>query len=168
MTLKIKRFVKKHSLPLSVIFKPGQKLKSVFCRSRPRDSNQCTHNKCKICANLKVKDCTCKNPIYLVTCNLCNDGTYIGESSRTAHDRLSEHYNYSNNPNAKSYQTKTFAKHYNKLHPNIKPDLSFDIIDTENNTLMRKIKESFYIHKHKPTINEKEELKDLERYITKY
>ena len=75
---------------------------------------------------------------------------------------------FSRSPQPWSYQTKTFAKHYNNFYPNTKPDLTFDIIDTENNTLMRKIKESYYIHKHKPTINEKEELKDLEKYITKY
>ena len=49
--------------------------------------------------------------LYRITCQLCSD-IYIGESSRTVHDRLSEHLRFANNPIAPSYNEEAMAVHY--------------------------------------------------------
>ena len=93
-------------------------------------------------------------------------------TGRTVYDRLSEHYNYSNNPNAKSYKEQTFAKHYLSKHTipgqvtkTKTPDLSFEVLTLESNTLKRKIKEAFLIRSRNPKINEKQELESLKTYM---
>ena len=45
----IKRYILTHNLPIRVIFKPGNKLRDLFCSSRPYDKRKCTNNKCIIC-----------------------------------------------------------------------------------------------------------------------
>ena len=89
----------------------------------------------------------------------------MGETGRTAYDRLSEHMNHTQNPTAKSYKEKTLAKHMVTVHPGLDPDLEFVILYVERNTLLRKIKEAYAIHTLKPTLNEKEELTALKRYM---
>ena len=167
ISLNIRRFIKKHKIPISVVNKPGRKLRSIFCRSRPRDTDQCTRDCCKICTNLIDKTCKAKNVIYHITCNLCQE-QYIGETGRTAYDRLIEHFNYANNPTAKSYKDKTFAKHYTTEHKNLKPDFTYQILDQESNILLRKIKEARYILKNNPKINERTELEHIHKYLAHY
>ena len=71
---------------------------------------------CKICLNLPDScDCTVEYPVYRITCQLCSD-IYIGESSRTVHDRLSEHLRFANNPIAPSYNEEAMAVHYRQKH----------------------------------------------------
>ena len=95
-------------------------------------------------------------PVYRITCQLCSD-IYIGESSRTVHDRLSEHLRFANNPIA--------AVHYRQKHLGGTANLKFELIKTESNTVLRKIYEAFYICKEKPIINDKSEVKILHRFL---
>ena len=93
----IKRFIYNHNLPIRLVLIPGKKLRDLFCSSRPYDQRKCTISNCKICPNLVGSHCAIKNPIYKVICNLCKQ-FYVGESNRTAHDRLSEHLRFAKNP----------------------------------------------------------------------
>ena len=79
---------KKRKLPIPVVFTPGKKLGDLLCSSRPYDKARCTIRNCRICVNLENNvTCTVKYPIYLITCNLCQE-TYYGESRKSLHDRL--------------------------------------------------------------------------------
>ena len=40
----------------------------------------------------------------------------LGKSSRTVHDRLSEHLRFANNPIAPSYNEEAMAVHYGQKH----------------------------------------------------
>ncbi len=113
---------------------------------------------------MKDGHCATMNPVYKVTCNICEQ-TYCGESSRSGHDRFSEHLRYANNPTAKSYQNEALAEHYRLRHQNMSANLTFEILTTSAGTIRRKILESYYINKLKPAINNKEECKDVERYL---
>ena len=72
---------------------------------------------------------------------------------------------FASNPNNNSYQNEAFAIHYKHSHPNMIPDLTFEILKIENSTVRRKILESYYIFKFKPCINERDECKVLERFL---
>ena len=163
---KIRNYIKKNKLPIKVTFTPGTKLKTLLCCNRPYDRNTCFNNSCKICPLITTKnrDCQCKNVVYKVTCKICGE-CYIGECSRCAHERLGEHLRYATYPTTPSNTGKSFAMHYNKFHKNVKPDLEFDILRIESNTVRRKIFEAMYILKYKPTINVKEELDTIHRFV---
>ena len=108
--------------------------------------------------------CTVVGVVYKLCCRLCG-GDYVGETGRSAYERLSEHMNYTSNPTAKSYKEMTLAQHYIAVHPNLKSDLEFEILFIERNTLLRKIKEAYCIRTLKPTLNEKQEMNNLLKYM---
>ena len=162
----ITQFVNSHNLPIKVIFTPGTKLFNLLCSSRPYDKPKCRLSNCNICPCLVNFDCSVKCPIYKITCNLCDD-IYIGESCRSAGERLSEHLRFASNPNSKSYQNEALAIHYRLKHQNCNPNLSFEILKTERNTLRRKITEASYILNLQPKLNDKEECKMLDRFLVK-
>ena len=105
-------------------------------------------------------------PIYQITCNLCNE-LYIGESSRSLHDSLGEHLRFPKNPSNTSYKKEAFAAHYGQHHPGQTPDLTFKLMKTERNTILRKVYEAMLIYEYKPSINDKEECKVLERFLVR-
>ena len=92
-----------------------------------------------------------KSPLYRIICQLCSE-RYIGESCRTVHDRLSEHLRFANNPSAPSYLEEAMAVHYRGRHEGEGPDLKFEVIRTESNTILRKIFEAYFIYNQKPEI----------------
>ena len=91
---------------------------------------------------------------------------YIGETSRTAHERLMEHNRYAANPG--KYPDKALSQHYDMFHPDTSPDLVLSILDKEFSTVKRKIKEAFYISNEKLSINKKDECVMLERFLVKH
>ena len=163
---RIRNFIRKSKLNIRVVFLPGRKLRNVFCSSRPYDHKKCMNTKCDICPRIttKGKNCLVKNIVYKITCNICRK-TYIGESSRTAHQRLGEHLRYAKHPLTKSNCEKALAVHYIKEHNGCDPDLSFDILTIQLNTHRRKIYEAMFIYEHQPEMNLREELKNVERFL---
>ena len=99
-------------------------------------------------------------PIYQITCNLCNE-LYIGESSRSLHDRLGEHMRFATNSSSPSYKNEAFAAHNGQHQPVQTPDLTFKLMTTERDTILRKVYEAMLIYEYKPSINVKEECKVL-------
>ena len=186
VSCEIRKFFVRKSLPIDLVCTPGIKLRSVLCSSRPEDKPSCSRDVCKICRGLQAeemekkklgeeekkeekkknykKDCTTIAPVYQVTCKLC-DQNYVGETCRTAHERLSEHYSYASNPTAKSYQGEALALHYRIFHSGCVPKLWFKILANESNTLTRKVLEALYIHQLQPEINNKDECKELTRFL---
>ena len=94
---------------------------------------------------------------------------YIGETSRTAHERLMKHNRCAANPG--KYPDEAPSQHYDTFHPGTSLDLVFlvfSILDKELSTVKRKIKEAFYISNEIPSINKKDECVVLERFLVKH
>ena len=122
----IPKFIKNCELHIRVVFTPGKKLRHLFCCSRPYDKPVC-----QICSRLvEGKDCSIMCPIYQITCNLCNE--------LFPHDRLGENLRFSTNPSNPSYKNEAFAAHYGQHPPGQTPDLTFKLMKTERNTILRK------------------------------
>ena len=166
ISTEIMKFISKKKLPITVIFLPGIKLKDIFCASRPYDRRQCFNTKCQICPKISTEriDCTKMCPIYKITCNLCSE-FYVGESSRSLHDRLGEHLRFAGNPSCSSYKDEAFAEHYRDFHSGQPPDLTFELLGCEPNTIIRKVFEAHLIFTLKPEINNKEECVLLQRFL---
>ena len=90
---------------------------------------------------------------------------YLGETERTAHDRLLEHLRYAKFPKTKSICKEALAVHYATDHPEIEPRLAFSILTIEPNTVRRKIFEALLITNLKPSLNLKEELRTVQRFL---
>ena len=160
----VKNFIKKKKLNIRANFKPGKKLKEMFCNSRPKDKRACIKKNCNICSMMINKDCSIVGPIYQITCKLCSE-IYIGETSRTAKERLDEHLRYATKPTCKSYYEEAFADHYRTQHRDEIPQLKFEILDKETNNVRRKIKEAYYITQRAPKINNKDECEMVKRFL---
>ena len=166
MSHKIRKYIINHNLPIRIIFTPGRKLKDIFCSSRPYDKKYCFSSRCTICPRFcDNSNCQVLGCVYKIKCNICQE-VYIGETSRTAHERLMEHNRYAANPG--KYPDEALSQHYDTFHPGMSPDLVFSILDKELSTVKRKIKEAFYISNEKPSINKKDECVVLERFLVKH
>ena len=105
-------FIKKQKLPILAVFTLGRKLKHLLCSLCPYNKPKCMTCNCKICACLQDDvSCTAKHPVYLITCLLCQE-QYVGESSTTLHDCLSEHLWFATSPDNKNYKDELLAIHY--------------------------------------------------------
>ena len=160
--------VKHSGLPIKIVEKPGRRLKDLLTDSRPLDKAKCTNNSCRTCTALDKGDCTSRNTIYKITCELDNcSEIYGGETYRPLNCRFDEHYRSAANPTAKSYIDKPLAKHYREKHPNHSgpPKLKLEIMDKGNSLIDRKIKEARFLVQNKPSLNDKSELNNLTQFL---
>ena len=129
MSNKIRKYIINHNLPIRIIFTPGQKFRDIFCNSRPYDKKHCFNARCTICPRLcDNSDCQMLGCVYKIKCNICQE-VYIGEASRTPHERLMEHNRLAANPG--KYPNEALYQHYETFHPGKTPDLVFSILDKE-------------------------------------
>ena len=103
---------------------------------------------------------------HLSTCLLCQE-QYVGESSRTLHDRLSEHLRFATPPDNNNYKDEALAVHYRQYHHGQIPELSFKSLNSEPNTVSRKIIEAMHIQQLKPQLNDKDECITINRFLVK-
>ena len=163
-TKELNAFISSKKLPFTIVYTRATTLRELFVSTRPLDRVICTRKDCKVCNRLDKYSCIVTGVVYKLVCKLCGE-IYVGETGRTAYDRLSEHMNYTENPTRKSYKEQTLAQHMVTRHPDLKPDLEFEILFIERNTLLRKIKEAYCIRTLGPTLNEKKEMKSLEKFM---
>ena len=165
---KFRDAVKHSGLPIKIVEKPGRRLKDLLTDSRPLDKAKCTGRNCRTCTALDNGDCTARNTIYKITCEMDNcSEIYGGETYRPLSCRFDEHYRSAANPTAKSYIDKPLAKHYREKHSNHSgpPKLKLEIIDKGNSLIDRKIKEARFLVQNKPSLNDKSELNNLTQFL---
>ena len=100
--------------------------------------------------------------VYEIVCNLYG-GKCQGETDRPLNNRIVEHIRAAKNP--QSYPNNALGHHYNTAHPNCQVDISVVILDIQRNTLKRKLSEALYIHRNKPSLNDKSELESIVKYL---
>jgi len=172
-TALIRRAAEQCFLPLRIVTTPGKRLRDILTSSRPLDKTQCPRSNCKTCEALQMitgnssVNCTMSNLVYEILCHVDSCGeNYDGETGRPLHDRFMEHYNNANNPTAASYINKPLAKHYRQKHPNAAtPKLSLEILEKADNTVNRKIREARLLAKNKPTMNDRQELTEVQQFL---
>ena len=126
---------------------------------RPLDRLSCPNNNCVTCKCLTKGECTIRNVVYRIDCDLCGE-FYIDETYRPLHARFQEHCS----PLKASYKDKPLAKHYSDHHPNNTPP-QLSVIIRDSNIKDRKVKEARMIITQKPSINNKDELKDTKLFL---
>ena len=62
------------------------------------------------------------------------------------------------------YLPASCATHYRECHSGMSPSLSFKLLHTESNTIMRMIHEALIISNIKPSMNDKNKCIDIKRF----
>ena len=91
----------------------------------------------------------------------------LGRAVETLHDRLSEHLRFATSPDNKNYKDEALAVHYRQYHHGKIPQLSFKLLNSEPNTVSRKIIEAMHIQQLKPQLNDKDECISVNRFLVK-
>lgn len=171
-TDEIKRKIKQSGLPFRLISTPGMSLKKLFVKSRPLDNPICPRKTCQTCSrSTKPGNCMTSNIIYSMKCQNCpltpngEHPQYIGETNRSLHERFTEHLNNAKNPNAKSYEHKTMAKHFRECHPTETPKLDINILTKYSKTITRKVQEALLINRNNPELNAKSECLAAKQFL---
>jgi len=91
----------------------------------------------------KRVNCETKNLIYIIECSKCEE-RYIGETSRSLKDRISDHRGYINNQKIE-YAT---GQHFNQPGHGLS-NLKISILEKQNNQdeTYRKLREKYFINK---------------------
>jgi hypothetical protein len=76
-------------------------------------------------------NCNTSNVIYCISCNLCKDIYYIGESERKVSTRIKEHIRDIKNFIAYTRYSSVVAEHFNLLGHNYKRDFKFCVIKSD-------------------------------------
>ena len=163
---RIRNYIRSNKVPVRPVFTPGKTLAQTFCRSRPFDQKECVKSNpgtCEVCP-LMGRDggCSKRGLVYEIVCNLCGE-KYQGETDRPLNNRIVEHIRAAKN--LQSYPNNALGHHYHSVHPNCQVDISVVILDIQRNTLKRKLSEALYIHRNKPSLNDKSELESLVKYL---
>ena len=141
----IMHYIDSHDLPIRVTFTPGQKIRDIFCCSRPNNKIMYFNKKYQIFPRLTGSiDCTATGIVYKIICKYCNQ-VYIEDTSRSLHERLMDHSRYANS--LTNYPEEALSIHCTTYHINCKPDLPFCILERVRSTVLRKIREAFHIVK---------------------
>ena len=106
------------------------------------NNRSCKKKNCIVEGNL----CFRKNVVYKITCNNCRK-IYIGSTIRPLHDRIYEHVNNDNS---------SVKKHFYECRSSAN-NITIEVLEHETRKGNLRIREAYYINKHKPELNSKEE-----------
>ena len=116
-------------------------------------SHNTTERKCNR-PNCPIADtnlCLQRNTVYQLTCKACGE-YYIGSTTRFLHDRTKEHLTNDNS---------SVKKHLTTHHRNNSHNIEVKVITRENDPVNLRLYEAYYIRKHKPGLNSREECTEL-------
>ncbi|EYC10986.1 hypothetical protein Y032_0053g2410 [Ancylostoma ceylanicum] len=158
----VNEVVKRSGLPIRLVFRPPPTLKHLLASTSIYE-NKCPGENCQYCTEGK-KICMLRGTVYLIRCEGCGE-KYVGETMRPLRRRLDEHRRALTNP--ASYPSESFSRHRTLRHTNDSAP-KFNVVVLHRNmtrTLERKIMEAIEIKRYGPEINNKEELKEVLRFI---
>ena len=155
---KIKNKVKKSGLDIKVAWQNKEKLKTMLVRSSLCKPKCPGGQRCHTCKTGFTGDCTQKNVVYEIRCELCRgrerDGIYIGETKRPLRLRFNEHVRDMFNETEDTPMGDHFREHHSNTvtHGSDVP-LKIKVIYKSKDHPDRKIAESLLIRKNRPQLN---------------
>ncbi|EYC15205.1 hypothetical protein Y032_0037g3382 [Ancylostoma ceylanicum] len=157
----VNELVKQAGLPIRLVFRPPPTLKHLLTSTQVYEA-KCPEPDCPYCIGDKI--CQLRGTVYLIKCDGCGE-RYVGETMRPLRRRLDEHRRALVNPS--SYPSESFSRHRTLKHTSERaPTFKVTVLHRHlTRTLERKIMEAVEIRRHKPEINNKEELRDVLRLI---
>ena len=145
-------------LDICVIERPGKTIKQMMTKSNPFDGPEC---KCEVCAVSNKPICRVRECVYKISCSLCG-ACYIGETSRSMHERYHEHMSLFNRGIASS----TFLQHTAEKHQGNAGQVKWMVKVLQRcpgDPGLRQATEATLIRAHDPELNRKAEFGDSNR-----
>ena len=154
---KVKNKVKKSGLEIRVAWQNKEKLKTKLVRSSLCKPKCPGGQRCHTCKTGFSGDCTQKNVVYEISCQVCQknsrEGFYIGETKRPLRLRFNEHVRDMLN----TTQDTPMGDHFREQHANLTHStnipLKVKVIYKSKDHPDRKIAESLMIRKNRPQLN---------------
>ena len=118
LRVRVEQAAKKHKVKVKVLEKSGTTVKKLIQKSNPFGNMLCERQQCVVCYNEDVDtgniNCRTRGCVYLIRCTECQDGTheekYRGQTGRSIHERMSEHFELYEKKDEKSILWKHAAK----------------------------------------------------------
>ena len=155
---KIKSKVKRSGLHIKVAWQNKQKIKTMLVRSSLGKPKCPGGHRCHTCNTGFRGDCTQKNVVYEIRCELCGgndrEGIYIGETKRPLRLRFNEHVRDMMNGTKDTPMGDHFREKHSRsvILPSAVP-LRVKILYKSKDHPDRKIAESLLIKRNRPTLN---------------
>ena len=144
---KVKRILRKNKINARLVNDKHPNIERLTA-DRSQSTSICSSKVCTI-----PDICQHRNIVYEARCNLCSE-KYIGQTTRTLHERAREHYLAAKNKSS----TSALGNHYADKHPTIRePSIGFTILQRCRDELRLKIREAMEIKVRKPSINRRRE-----------
>ena len=129
------------------------KIVHILHKSNPWAEGLCGRKSCLPCDTGDLKCCFKRNIVYKSSCVLCRkegkESVYIGESSRSSHERGAEHLDDYN----KSKQDSHMRKHTETDHPQeSEHNFEFKVMQSFKSALMRQLTEAVLIRRQAGTV----------------
>ena len=124
----------------------------MLSKSDPLSKKTCNKEDCSVCPHtVKNNICKVRECVYEIKCVECGE-IYIGETSRSLHERFKEHlFKYE-----KRDKESVFRKHAIEKHQSVHHDLTIRILSRcPGDPTLRQATEATYINEMQPSLNEK-------------
>ena len=146
------------NLDICVIERPGKTIKQMMTKSNPFGGREC---RCEVCAQSSKPICRVRECVYEIACSLCGV-CYIGETSRSIHERYREHMSLFNRGIASS----TFFQHAAEKHQGDAEQVKWKVKVLQRcpgDPALRQATEATLIRTRDPELNRKAEFGDSNR-----
>ena len=153
---KCQKILNKCDVPIKVMEKPGESIKSLLTKSNPFKKKGCNDTNCVVCLRDCGINCMTKDVVYRNYCehyDQCN-GNYDGETAEAIKERFGEHLDeYRLRP-----QKSVMHEHSLEHHNGEKVEFKVKILGTcVGDPLLRQCMEAVTIRDSVPSMNRKEE-----------
>ena len=147
---------------VKIVERAGSSLKSHFPQASLWDGAPCGRVKCVTCTQGAevLPPCTRKSLVYENVCSICNEGAgakeelrnvdplipsiYVGETSRTIHERAKEHWGATKG-STKEMEGSHMVKHMTQYHEGREPQFIMRVVEYHRSALSRQTGEAVRI-----------------------
>ena len=154
---KVKSKVKKSGLNVRLAWQNKEKLKTVLVKSSLCKPKCPGGQRCHTCKSGFQGDCTQKNVVYQIGCQICpgesTEGLYIGETKRPLRLRFNEHVRDMINKTKDSPMGDHFREHHRDFTHGSRIPLKIKVLYRSKDHPDRKIAESLMIRNTRPQLN---------------
>lgn len=154
---KIKSKVASSGLDIKLAWKSHDKLKKILVHSSLSKSKCPGGQRCHTCKTGFKGDCTQKNVVYEIMCELClKNGvknTYVGETKRPLRLRINEHVRDALNHTPDTPMGEHFQEHHLARPPSASIPFKIKVLYKASDHPDRKLAESLLIQKSRPHLN---------------
>ena len=143
-----------------VVERPGKMLKSMLWKPDPWGNEPCTREKCIVCqqrgplpgekAARIGASCRARSVLYSNTCVDCvkiGSGKYVyyGESGKSGHERVSEHYGQANSKSETELAKSHMFNHWQDMHAGDQSQFQYRVVKQYRTPLARQCGEAIRI-----------------------